>query len=168
MSRAPVHAEPTTHRVAWLTALRRYLAFVIPANLVWEIAQLPLYTIWSTGSWGEIVFAVIHCTGGDALMASTSLLGALLFFGNERWPNDRYEAVAVCTLAVGIAVTIFIEWLSTEVRASWAYTESMPRLPVIGTGLSPLAQWIVIPLAGFWWARRTVAHVSSLVEERSS
>jgi hypothetical protein len=31
---------------------------------------------------------------------------------------------------------------------------AMPMLPVIGTGLSPLAQGIVIPIAAFWWARR--------------
>jgi len=36
---------------------------------------------------------------------------------------------------------------------NWAYSEFMPTLPVTGTGLSPLAQWIVIPLIAFWWAR---------------
>lgn len=29
----------------------------------------------------------------------------------------------------------------------------MPTLPVLGTGLSPLAQWIVIPIAAFRWVR---------------
>lgn len=35
---------------AWLHVLRRYIAFIVGANLLWEIAQLPLYTIWSEGS----------------------------------------------------------------------------------------------------------------------
>jgi SAM-dependent methyltransferase len=42
---------------------------------------------------------------------------------------------------------------NTEIRGSWAYSELMPVVPVHEAGLSPLAQWIVIPLAAFWRAR---------------
>ena len=38
----------------WLSALRLYLSFTVVANLVWEVAQLPLYTLWRTGSVREI------------------------------------------------------------------------------------------------------------------
>ena len=38
-------------------------------HLLWEIGHVPLYTIWTEGSWGEIAFAVLHCTGGDLLIA---------------------------------------------------------------------------------------------------
>lgn len=142
-------------RPTWLAVLRRYMAVVLPANLVWEAAHVPLYTIWRKDSWGEIAFAVLHCTGGDVLIAGASLVAALLFLGSASWPNERYTAVAMLTVAAGVVYTIFSEWLNTQVRASWAYTELMPTLPVTGTGLSPLAQWIVIPLAAFYWARRT-------------
>ena len=30
---------------------------------------MPLYTLWSTDTVGEIVFAAVHCTGGDILIA---------------------------------------------------------------------------------------------------
>lgn len=140
--------------LAWLTALRRYMAVIVPANLAWETTHVPLYTIWRKGSWSEITFAVLHCTGGDVLIAGASLLGALLLLGSARWPNDRYLAVAMLTVGIGVAYTIFSEWLNTQVRASWTYSDFMPTLPLTGTGLSPLAQWIVIPLAAFWWARR--------------
>jgi hypothetical protein len=60
------------------------------------------------------------------------------------------------TLATGFGLgyTIFSEWLNIVVRKSWAYSDLMPVIPVIDAGLSPVAQWIVLPLAGFWWARR--------------
>jgi hypothetical protein len=137
----------------WLSTLRRYLLFVIPANLAWEIGHVPLYTIWKDGTRGEIAFAVIHCTGGDAMIASLSLLGTLLLFGGRDWPYQRYLAVAVPTVLAGAAYTVFSEWHNTEVRNSWAYSGYMPRLPGLGTGLSPFLQWIIIPIAGFWWAR---------------
>lgn len=141
----------------WLTVLRRYLAFTVAAHLFWEFTQLPLYTIWYTGSRAEIAFAAIHCTGGDLLIASASLLGALLLAGNARWPSERYFAVAAVAIAAGLAYTMFSEWLNTKVRGSWAYSEFMPVLPFVEIGLSPIAQWIVIPIAGFWLAQRPAA-----------
>lgn len=33
-------------------------------NLLWEIAQLPLYTIYEEGEPAAIAFAVAHCTAG--------------------------------------------------------------------------------------------------------
>ena len=68
--------SPADGNALWLDTLRRYFTFAIPAHLVWEVAQLPLYTIWYEDTPGKIAFAVIHCAGGDAMIASISLLGA--------------------------------------------------------------------------------------------
>lgn len=138
----------------WLSALRRYLLFLSGGNLIWEFSHLPLYTLWQEGTAGELIFAAGHCTGGDILIALASLLLALFLMGDGAWPARRYKAVAALTMAFGLGYTIFSEWLNTAVRASWAYSELMPVIPGLDVGLSPLAQWIVIPLAGFWWARR--------------
>lgn len=140
----------------WLTALRRYLVAVGLGNLAWEFAQLPLYTIWHDGSANEIVFAALHCTGGDILISSMALLGALLVAGDGRWPRTRFRTVAVIAILGALAYTLFSEWLNTEVRGSWAYTSWMPTLPIIGSGLSPLAQWMIVPPLALWWARRSV------------
>jgi hypothetical protein len=142
---------------AWLTALRRYLAAIVLGNLAWEVAQLPLYTIWRDGSMRDIAFAVLHCTGGDLLIAGTALLGALLVTGDGRWPRVRFYSVAAVAILGGLAYTVFSEWLNTEVRGSWAYSELMPQLPLIGAGVAPFAQWIIVPLCAFWWASRPFA-----------
>lgn len=140
---------------AWLVALRRYLAFAALANLIWELAQLPLYTIWADGSPREIVFAAIHCTAGDVVIAGGSLLGVLLLVGRDEWPDQGYLRVAALTLIAGFSYTVYSEWVNTEVRGSWAYADLMPTVPPTGAGLAPLLQWIVVPLAAFWWARRS-------------
>lgn len=137
----------------WLTGIRRYFLVIGFGNLAWEFAQLPLYTIWHEAGWRENVFAVLHCTGGDLLIASAALFGTLLIFGDNRWPNTRFQSVAWMTILSGLTYTIFSEWLNTEVRGSWAYMDFMPTLPLIGTGIAPLLQWIVIPSAAFWWMR---------------
>src|SRR3546814_6655752 len=69
-------------------------------NLAWEFVQLPLYTIWYEGSLWEILFAVLHCTGGDLLIASAALLGALMIAGDGRWRSEERrvgkECVSTC------------------------------------------------------------------------
>lgn len=147
------HNVPPSAPPSWLSALRRYLTIVAVGNLVWEFAHMPLYTLWRTGTPGEIAFAAIHCTGGDLLIATGALLLALFAFGSPAWPHQRFRPVAAGAVAVGVGYTVFSEWLNIEVRQTWAYSELMPTLPWLGTGLSPLAQWLVIPPLAFWSAR---------------
>jgi hypothetical protein len=158
---------PAASAATWPAVLRRYITFIVVANLLWEIAHLPLYTVWEKGSAGDMFFAAIHCTGGDVLIASIALLGALLLLGNARWPDERYLAVAAFALVAGLGYTIFSKWLNTTIRRSWGYTDLMLTLPAIDVGLSPLAQWIVIPLVAFWLARRPGTAAMQLIGRRS-
>lgn len=140
--------------VEWLSALRRYIIFVAAANLVWEFAHMPLYTLWETGSASEIVFAAVHCTGGDILIALSAVMLALFSVGTPAWPTVRTGRVVVLTVALGLGYTVFSEWLNIEVRQAWAYRDLMPVIPGIDAGLSPMLQWIIIPLAAFRFATR--------------
>ena len=139
----------------WLDVLRRYVLFSTLAHPLWEMAQLPLYTIWTTGSRRELVVAVAHCSAGDLLIAVSSLILALLVAGSGAWPGDAREFRRVTWLAtvVGVLYTVFSEWLNMEVRGSWGYSAAMPVLPILGTGLAPLVQWLVIPPLALWLAR---------------
>lgn len=136
----------------WLSALRRYFVFAAMAHLVWEFAHLPLYTIWLTGSPGELVFAAVHCTGGDILITLSTIMLSLCVFGSADWPRTRVRRVLGGAVIFGVTYTIFSEWLNIELREAWAYREMMPVIPVIDAGLSPILQWIVIPVVGYCWA----------------
>ena len=106
-----------------------------------------IYTLWWTGSLREKVIAVAHCTARDIMIASLSLLTELLLFGVNSWPAQRVGSVFATAVTLGIAYTIYSEWLDTSVRENSAYSQFMPTLPAIGTGLSPLLHWIVVPTA---------------------
>jgi hypothetical protein len=81
------------------------------------------------------------------------LIAALILTSAQEWPSRRYALVAALAIAFGLSYTIFSEWLKTEIRRSWAYSDLMPTLPLIGTGLLPLAQWLLVPSTAFWLAR---------------
>jgi hypothetical protein len=140
----------------WIAALRPYLATVAGADLVWEAAHLPLYTLWRTATTRDQLFAVIHCTLGDILIALTCLVVALILAGHRAWPIQHFTQVAILTLLFGLGYTVFSEWLNVVVRKSWAYSEFMPVVPLFGwrIGASPLLQWIVVPLIALLAARR--------------
>lgn len=140
----------------WLTAVKRYLAAAAMGNLAWELAQMPLYTLWRTGSPGEIAFAVLHCTGGDVVTAGATLLAALVLVGVPDWPRRRFTPVAATAVAFGVAYTVYSEHLNLA-RGAWAYAEAMPTLPWLGTGLAPLAQWLAVPAASLALARQAWA-----------
>ena len=129
----------------WLDILRRYLVVSIAGNLVWEILQLPLFTLWTTGTARQQAFAVFHCTVGDVMIAGLSFLVALSLVAQPNWPRSSTSRVYFLSLAAGICYTIYSEYLNTSVRGSWAYSEWMPILPFIGTGLAPLMQWLIVP-----------------------
>lgn len=139
----------------WFHALRLILLVSSIGHLGWELAQLPLYTIWWTGSPAEIAFAILHCTLGDIAIMTSSLAVALVVFGRG-WPSDRasFRNVMLATIVMGVGYTVFSEWLNVSVRGAWSYTPRMPQIPPLGTGLSPLLQWVFVPAFAFHIAGR--------------
>jgi hypothetical protein len=133
----------------WVAVLRRYFLFSAGGHLAWETAHIPLYTIWIEGTWGEIGFAILHCTGGDLLIAMSTLLLSLFLVGNAIWPLERKHRVLIVALVFGVAYTVFSEWLNIVVRAAWAYRDVMPVVPILDAGLTPLLQWLIVPTTAY-------------------
>lgn len=133
----------------------RFLATLGLLNLVWEVAQMPFYTIWQESTWGEIVFALAHCTAGDVLIGVFSATGAILLTG-MRWPRDARSRLLFIGYFIGISLsyTIFSEWLNVVVWKNWAYSAMMPVIPPLDTGLFPVLQWIMMPLMASWLSLR--------------
>ena len=150
VSKALSQEPPDITRPSRSSVLRTvgiYLGATAVANLIWESLQLPLYTIWTTGTVREIAFAVMHCTVGDVLIASGALFLAIIVGRCWSWPLNNWTRVTALTIVFGVGYTAFSEWLNIYVRHVWAYAHMMPvfRIGRIDLGLSPLAQWLVVP-----------------------
>lgn len=145
-----------------LRFLVRYFAFMLAGNLAWETLQLPLYTIWTTATAYRIADAVVHCTGGDLLIAMTALGLGWLAAGRPALRERLPRRLILATIVVGATITAFSEWWNTQVIHSWAYSALMPIVPGTALGLSPLLQWIVLPLAGLLLCFRRLAGASTI------
>ena len=148
-------AGDSSESANWLGTVRRYLPASIVGHMIWEIAQLPLYTIWRTGTGRDIVIAVLHCTLGDLSIALVTLIMALVVIGSPSWPTQQFAAVLATAVVLSVGYTVYSEYVNTIVRRDWAYGPLMPTLPWIGTGLSPLLQWIIVPSLALAWSTRS-------------
>lgn len=114
-------------------------------NFFWEMVQTPLYDDVSRKTYLQILISRLHCTLGDVLI----LLGAywiVAWFAHSRyWVTlFRPQYLLIFTL-LGLGYTLFSEWLNVDIRSAWGYSPLMPRLPLIGTGLIPFLQWLILP-----------------------
>jgi len=143
-------------RDAWGWIGLRFLPAFAPLMLAWEIAQLPLYTIWTEASGVYIAFAVAHCTLGDLLIGGAALFIALLLTREGGIAGWRWRRLALLVAPLGVAYTAFSEWMNTEVLGSWAYASSMPTVAIAGAeiGVAPLLQWLLVPPIALALARR--------------
>lgn len=152
-----VVSQPAWHQdgEAWRFIGLRYLPWLAALNLIWEAAQLPLYTLWKDASPGYLAFAVAHCTAGDILIGAASLALALILGREKALGRWHWRRIVALMLVLGPGYTVFSEWLNTSLFR-WSYSERMPTLDVAGfrLGLSPLLQWLLIPPAALFLARR--------------
>ena len=142
-------------RAAWAFIALRFVPALVILNTVWEIAQLPLYTLWKEGSLPSIAYAVLHCTLGDVAIGTLALVFALIASRARAVETWRWWQVALFLVIPAVGYTVFSEWMNTVARAGWEYSALMPVIRFLGLeiGLSPLLQWMVIPPLALWLAK---------------
>lgn len=135
---------------AWSSVALVYLAVSAPLHLGWEFAQLPFYTLFWQEPVGTIIYSVVHCTLGDMIISTITLFLAIGITKRKASTDPQVQSVMLRAITLGVAYTVFSEWLNVEVRHTWSYTNAMPRLPPLGTGLTPTLQWLIVPSLASW------------------
>ena len=142
--------------------LRRLAAWAILAavlHLLWEVAQLPLYALGGDLDRARVTRYVLHCLAGDVLISTSNYVLTAIAFREWYWPERRPWGAGALAVTLGLAFTTASEWYNVYVLGSWLYAPRMPTL--VGIGVAPLLQWIIVPALmillwrrGFLRARR--------------
>ena len=117
------------------------IAFLL--NVIWEMAQMPLYegmSIRSLGSWLACMQAAI----GDGVITVAIWAGGATLYGCRNWVMGPTVPRVVYLIAVGAGIAIAIETVSLA-AGRWTYSAIMPVAPWSGIGVSPLIQLILLP-----------------------
>ena len=145
------------------------LILSFPMHFTWEFLQAPLFRSMQDVSHIDGIRICLQATLGDMVIALIAFWVASFLAGTRRWAAQPDRRSITAWLSTGVAITLAIEFYSTEVMVRWAYGSHMLRLPLIGTGIAPVAQWIVLPLLVLWYLRRlSVTARSSDMAERQS
>lgn len=123
-------------------------------NYPWEMLQAPFFAGMPEMRHWDAVRECSWATLGDAALLVVAFWAGAAVQRTRTWLlHPRAPAIAAF-LATGLLATIALEWLATNAWDRWQYAARMPTLPVLGTGLTPLLQWLVLPLLLLWLVRR--------------
>ena len=147
---------PTPDRSLWAVpeVTVAFLSFCL--HFVWEFVQVPTYAGMADINHWEGIKVCLSATVGDVGFALTAFWLTALAARSRRWIADPAGWQLGLFVAVGVGLTVGFEYYYTEISLRWTYSELMPRVPPFGTGLSPLVQWLVIPLLVASLTRRIV------------
>ncbi len=134
-------------------------------HFVWEALQVPTYAGMSEMAHWPATLLCTRATVGDVAFALTAFWITALAARSRRWFMNPKPWHIGLFLGIGIALTIGFEWYYIEVSGRWIYSDLMPRLPLFGTGLGPLAQWLVVPMLVLFMLRRQTAGADALSRE---
>ena len=125
----------------------RLLSIALPLELLWEIAQFPLFTLWYEGSWPSILFALVHCTLGDLIIMFCAYSLVSLINKSRFWYQNKAAILLNGFLFTlfGLTYTVYSETINVSIRGTWEYTELMPMIPLLNVGSMPFLQWLIIP-----------------------
>lgn len=147
------HKEIVYRRGALLPELP-LAGFGFLVHFVWEMLQVPWFTGMAEASHGSVVWLCIRATGGDVLILLASFWFSSTVRGHRRWLLEGEWKPGVILVITALVVTVILEWLATGPLQRWEYGESMPIIPLVGVGLTPLLQWLLLPPLILWLARR--------------
>ncbi|MFK5980390.1 MAG: hypothetical protein QM488_16040 [Rhizobiaceae bacterium] len=130
------------------------VVFSFLLHFIWEFVQAPTYAgMIELNHWDGIKLCM-SATFGDVGFALTAYWLTSAIARSRSWVLHPSLNNLLIFLSVGIALTIGFEYYYTNISLRWTYSELMPLVPPIGTGLSPLLQWIIIPVLVLWFTRR--------------
>lgn len=133
--------------------------FCFLLNFLWEVQQMPFFQLPVDLSCWERIINCTFATVGDVGISLTAFWTVAVLSKSRQWLlQPRWRQIDTFIL-VGVVITVIFEALATGVLNRWEYADIMPTLPLLGTGVLPLLQWVLIPPLIVWFVKRQLSHV---------
>ena len=123
-------------------------------NYVWEMAQMPLYRGMPFDELRSYLLCLKASFGDGNITVAIYIVG-LILFREPYWSDKPTFWKVLYLVAAGGIVAVLIEILALRDQR-WVYSPSMPLLPVVGVGLSPLLQLIILPYLSFFLSSKVL------------
>jgi hypothetical protein len=144
--------EPAGPRLKRVQPWAAIAGFAFLVHFVWEMWQAPLYRTMVLASHVDAVRVCSVAALGDAFIQLLAYAAGAFVAGSRAWLTRPLRTSLISYVSVGLLITALLEWVNVYALGRWAYDAHMPVL--LGIGLAPLLQWIVIPPLVLWLAAR--------------
>jgi hypothetical protein len=115
----------------------------VPLHLIWEIAQIEAYDFPESSLMTDVIGCFVP-TLGDGLMTLIIFWSGWAVFRDSQWILNPGLKGYLLMSAVGLLLAVIVEWNAFRTGA-WAYNEQMITIPILGVGLLPVLQMLVLP-----------------------
>ena len=113
------------------------------SHYAWEIGQIRFFASFQNTPFRSYALHCFVASLGDVVIATIAYVGVAALTRNWDWFARRvFSRPLILWLLFGEIMTVAFELYALSAKR-WAYAESMPT--VLGVGLAPLLQWILIP-----------------------
>ena len=140
---------------SWWQPWTALALFSFGLHYVWETLHVSLYDGVAEQAHAAGVVCCLRAAAGDVVIALVSYGAVAALTRNRLWLADPRLSRVGGYVGVGLVITVAMELLSANVWGRWTYAPAMPT--VLGLGVSPLLQWLVLPPVALWFARRHLA-----------
>jgi hypothetical protein len=140
------------------------LVFAVLLNFPWELLQVPMFEKMADAPHWEAVKTCAFATLGDAVITLAAYECVAVVAGTRRWIVEPGKAAIAGFVSIGLSITVVLERLVLEGLwiTHWSYSPSMPLVPGLKVGLTPVLQWLLLPPLLVWFVRRQLGVVHTL------
>lgn len=127
-------------------------------HLLWENIQAPLFIGFE--SFSQHFFICLFATATGDMIFTAIIYLAIAAVNKDLWwilKKESYERICtwVIAIVVGIFLAVTFEFWAVKLVERWEYG-SMPTIPFVGIGITPIVQMIVVPIIVLWMSRSAI------------
>ncbi|MEO8794914.1 MAG: hypothetical protein ABI390_05570 [Daejeonella sp.] len=103
-------------------------------------------TLYEGGTYsGSHIFFCALASVADAVMVLLIYFGFAILYKNALWvQNLSLSRIIFLILTGGLGAVVAEIWYLSI--GSWSYADAMPVIPIVNAGLSPVLQFIILPI----------------------
>jgi hypothetical protein len=130
----------------------------LPLHLIWEVAQIEAYAFPETNLMKDVIGCFLPSLG-DGLMTLVIYWAGWLAFRDWQWILHPGIHGYLFMMSIGLLLAVAVEWNALYQTRAWAYNERMITVPILGVGLLPILQMLLLlpataVLVQWMWRKR--------------
>ena len=142
----------------------RLVLWALCLNFAWEMLQGGLFVGMTAMAWWEATKLCLRASLGDAVMILLAYETVAIAARDRRWIFAANAVKLIAYAATAAFLGLALEWYSLRL-VRWTYGPWMPLDPLLGLGLTPLLQWVFLPLLCVWIAWRGIHRTPNIAKE---